>query len=328
MNQLSEARSMLRKAQDIGDELKDEYLLFQTAKGFEHINEKGKELHQNKVTIGPKTDCSCGSGKPYEDCCGQADFEPIEFPVAMGFAAEEMDTVSKKYRDAGKETSRLDFIFRQTAQSNLRTAWTRTKVDDGWLELRAFPDMANYHLFSAKALCEESKDDPNSVTKPLSCLILSVCALEAFINQVAFFLHDVQQFHEVKLYSIPDELKGDAFEFQRNNELSMKWDILGKSLCGKFWPPSGNLWSDFVNLIYIRNELIHFKIDDFEQIIPPPKKKSEIYKRVPKSANIRDVPQTWPERILTPEYAKWCVNVAEIMIQNFKNGYEQNRLAK
>lgn len=84
--------------------------------------------------------------------------------------------------------------------------------------------------------------------------------------------------------------------------------------------------NDFRSIIYIRNELIHFKASDYEQVVPPPKFPNDIMRRVPESVEIRDVLRSWPFRILTPSFASWCVNVAQSMIDYFKQSYRQARL--
>jgi len=194
--------------------------------------------------------------------------------------------------------------------------------------MRELPDMANHHIISAKVLANESKSEEDSVTKPLSCVMLSACALEAFINQVAFFLNEVQAFPESSLHTIPSELSEDVLEFQRHTELTLKWDIIGKALCGKLWPPPNALWSDFRNLIHIRNELVHFKIGDYEKVVPPPKRAHEIFQRIPTSVETRSIPHAWPARILTPSFAEWCVRVAESMIDYLRQSYNQTRLIR
>ena len=88
------------------------------------------------------------------------------------------------------------------------------------------------------------------------------------------------------------------------------------------------LLKNFKNLIYIRNELVHFKVADYEQVVPLPKKPHEITKRIPATVEIRKIPHSWPSRVLTASLADWCVDVSEKMIDYFKQGYLQNRTSK
>lgn len=327
LKQLSSARKLLEEAQQIAETIGDSRLSVIVNNGFNRVNEIGREAGKKKERVGRSAICACGSGKKYQDCCGQADFEPIDIPIEFDGISKDLEPIEKEIRNAGKEPSRLDFILRKTEQSEQRRSWYRMEVRDGWMRISELPDMANNHLIAARALADEASAEPDSTIKPLSCIILSVCALEAFVNQVAFSLYEVKDFYESKLHAIPPELSEDALEFQRHTELTVKWNILGKALCGDYWPPVQSLMTDFRNLIYIRNELTHFKASDYEQVVPPQKIPNDIMRRVPESVEIRNVPHAWPFRILTPSFASWCVNVAESMIDYFKESYRKARLS-
>ncbi|MFX1555294.1 MAG: tetratricopeptide repeat protein, partial [Promethearchaeota archaeon] len=318
LKQLGPARQLLREAQQIGEALRDERLIAITEHNLRKVDEIGREAGQKGEKIGPSVECGCGSGKEYQECCGRADFEPLDIPMQFGGVSEDIEQIAKDLEDAGQEPSFLDIILRQTEQAGRRFAWARMMVHDSWLEMHELPDMANYHLNSAKILADESQSEPDSFTKPLACVILSVCALEAFINQVAFFLHETQVLAESRLHTIPSEIATDAVSFQRHTELTLKWEFLGKALCGHEWPPPLSLWTDFKNLIYIRNELVHFKAVDYEQVVPPLKKPHDIMRRVPEYVETRRIPHGWQARLLTPSFANWCVKVAESTIQHFK----------
>lgn len=328
LKQLSPARKLLKEAKYIGEKLKDQRLIAIANRGLMAVNEIGKKAGKRKEKIGPTADCGCGSGKEYQECCGRADFEPVDIPAQFGGISEDLEDIFKKIKDAGREPSHLDFILRRTDQAERRFAWSRMEMRNGWLEMRELPDMANHHLISATILADEAKSDPNSITKPLSCVILSVCALEAFINQVAFFLNEAQTFPESKFHVIPPEILEDVQQFQRHTELTQKWDILGSALCKESWPPLTSLWTDFKNLIYIRNELVHFKAGEYEQVVPPLRKPHDIIQRLPKTVKTRDIPHSWPARVLTPSFADWCVNVAKSMIQYFRESYWRERVRK
>jgi len=188
--------------------------------------------------------------------------------------------------------------------------------------------MTNYYLLSAKSLAGEiQSESADSIAKPLSCVILSVCALEAFINHVSFFLNETIAFSKTKLHSTPPEIVANVLEFQRRTELTQKWDILGKELCDESWPPPDSLWTNFRNLVYVRNELVHFKSGDYEQVDPMPKQPHHVMQYVPHSVETRNIPHSWPDRLLTASYANHCINVAESMIEYFKKSYRKARLA-
>ncbi|MGB5745951.1 MAG: hypothetical protein WBM69_03150, partial [Desulfobacterales bacterium] len=274
------ARILLKEAMQLAEDLNDERLKDITQHHINLVNKIGKEAGLNREIIGPTAPCACESGNEYQKCCGRADFEPVDIPFQFGGISEDLEKINIEANKHGVEPSRLDFIFRQSDLQGHRLAWTRMHMQDGWLEMQELSDMANHHLLSSEILANESESEPDSMSKPLSCVILSVCALEAFINQVAFFLHEIKDFYESKFHYVPVEVSEDVMKFQRHTELTLKWDILGKALCGDFWIPPASLWSDFRNLVYIRNELVHFKAADYEQVVPIPKTPHEIIRRV------------------------------------------------
>lgn len=326
LKQLTPAKSLFKEAKKIGETFNDNKIIINANNGIENANDIGKAANLSEEKIGPKAICLCGSGKEYQECCGMADFEPVELPMHFGGISKDLEELHYEFEKEGIESSQLDFILRDTNESDTRLSWSQMKGHDGWIEVSELPDMCNHHLISAQILAEESEKDPDAITKPLSCVILAACSLEAFINQVSFFLYETQKLYEGKYQSVPDELKNGAFEFQRNTELTLKWDLVGKALCGEFWPPSASLWSDFKNLIFIRNELVHFKIVDYETVIPPPKRQHEIIRRMSSCIEIREIPRAWPGRVLTPSLAKWSVNTSKSMIKYLKSSYKKNRL--
>ncbi|MNE07856.1 hypothetical protein D3C80_1004930 [compost metagenome] len=220
----------------------------------------------------------------------------------------------------------LDFVFRDSKESQGRLSWQNIEIKNGWYKLSELPDMANIYLLSAKEILEAAKLNEDSIHNPLSCLILSVSALEAYINQVAYFLDNIKNYPESVLHNFPEEFDSGVVEFQRNTELTNKWSILGICICEEMWTPKQKLWDNFKSLISIRNEFIHFKLSEYEQVIPVPKTTHPILKKLPKEVETRDVYHSWPIRILTPSLAEWAVTTAEDMITYFKLQYEQKRM--
>ena len=106
----------------------------------------------------------------------------------------------------------------------------------------------------------------------------------------------------------------------------LKWSILGNNLCEEFWAPLEADWNNLKTLLSIRNEFIHFKLSEYEQVIPVPKEPHRILKKLPKCVVTRDVFHSWPIKILTPSFAIWSVEIAESMIKYFKKQYELKRL--
>ena len=149
-------------------------------------------------------------------------------------------------------------------------------------------------------------------------------ALEAFANQVAFFVHDARQHGDPDPVLIPIVTE-DPLEFQRRTSLIEKWSVLGTALCGTRWPPEKALWEDVRRLVEIRNELIHFKAAEYERIIPPPHEPHTMIQRMPPSVTPPPIAASWANRLLTPPLAEWAVQVADSLISHFRLAYETTR---
>jgi tetratricopeptide (TPR) repeat protein len=327
LKQFSQARERLREAKSIAEELGDQALLDLTAQQLERINEMGREAGQQNIALGDKAVCACQSGKNYVDCCGRADFEPVDIPHIYGGISEDVETVRTKLAiPEGIRVHPLDIFLRSTEQVSQRRAWSEVGVHDGWLSMKEMPDMANLHLTAAKALLQSTGSA--GFANYLSAVLLSVCYLEAFINQLSYFLYEHRTDIELLRFPLPAPLEQSGFlDYQRNTSLVDKWIQLSASLLGAGWLEKSKNWPEVANLIYVRNELVHFKAAGYEQVVPPSKKKDllTIYAKIPDRIPIDDTPHSWPFRIITASVAKWAVEISETMVQEVKNGHMQSR---
>jgi tetratricopeptide (TPR) repeat protein len=326
LKQFTNGRRLLREAQQFGEQLEDEHLLHITKHQLEYLNNLAREAGINNVQVGDKAECLCGSGKLYTSCCGRADFEPVDIPYIYGGLSEDRKVIEQEIAKFGKKTSPLDFILRSTDQSRRRYSWCEIGGHDGWLSLKELPDMANIHLFAAKDMAEAAKGYPDSINYPLSAVILSVCYLEAFINQLSFFIHENRNHPELIGLALPQELCDKGIQlFQRTTQLEAKWLMITGCLLGEKWLSSQSVWNEVKNLIYIRNELVHFKTDGYEQVVPPPSKRNKIYEKIPIHVDAREVPHSWPMKLLTPSLAMWAVEISETITEALKMTYNLNR---
>jgi tetratricopeptide (TPR) repeat protein len=320
LKQYKKAKILAKESIEIGQTINNQAIIESAKFQFEQAIELAKQAGIAKEPFGDKCLCVCESSKKFEDCCGEADHEPIEFPFRFEGMSEEVK------ENNSIQTSRLDFIFRDSDMAKTRLSWQNIEIKNGWYKLSELPDMANMYLLSAKNILEKINENDDNFHNPLSCLILSVSALEAYINQVAYFLDDIKNFPESNLHNIPDEFNSGVLDFQRNTELTLKWSILGTCICEEKWTPNPDIWNNFKSLISIRNEFIHFKSSEYEQVIPSPKTIHPILKKLPKSVETRKVFHSWPMRVLTPSLAQWSVNTAEEMIGYFKEQYKEKRI--
>lgn len=324
LKQFSPARELLREAQSIGEELRDDKLIAITDWQLNFVNDLGREAGMAKEAMGRKAICMCDSGKIYDECCGRADFEPIDLPMIYGGMSEDVKNIRKEFADE-VQFSPLDFILRKTSESQRRRAWCEVGVHDGWASMNELPDMANIHLLSAKVLASRT-DGNDDISNALAALLLSVCHLEAFINQISFFLYEHRNDTKAIPFGLPSELLSvGPLSYQRSTSLESKWYELTRSLVGEDWLDQQTIWTGVRDLIYIRNELVHFKTAGYEQVVPPPASPAPIYSKVPKEVGLKDVPHSWPMRIITPALATWAVDATERIVDNFKDAYRASR---
>ena len=320
LNQFSKARGVLIEAKKISETLGDMQAIVIASKNLKVVNHKAKIAGMNGEKMGPAALCKCGKGLSYKECCGKADFEPEELGFKIDNISEDIEVIQQQVAKQGRVASHIDYLLRKIKENDVRLAWTNIEIHNGWIEMKELVDMANLYLVSAEKLAKEAKEAGNYAEKPLACIMLSCCALEAFINQAIYFISVSEIVIPEKLQAIKD----DSFGFQRNTELTLKWNIIGEILCESEWKPCAKLWNNFINLIFIRNELVHFKVSEFEQVVPRPEQVAEALKRIPKDVELNDIPHSWPLRILNPSFAEWSVKTAKEMINYIKEAYQKN----
>lgn len=328
LRQVGEVRRVMNEALKLSETLKNQHLIQACQHNQEQINLNAREFSKNGETLGVKAACLCGSGKTYQDCCGRADFEPVTLPWAFGGLSQDAQQTFKELEVAGIKSSRLDLFLRSVTQQQNRYAWFKVNPQDGWHEVLELPDLASIHLRASEDAAARSKQAPGSFEHPLAALILAACALEAFINQVAFFIVEVNRTDKLDISRVPTALLSDCLAFQRSTELTQKWDMLGSAICHAQWPPSVSLWADFKRLVAMRNEFVHFKLADYEQIIPPPKQPNRALGMLPSTVAPREDNHSWAFKVLSPEMAAWASGIAHAMFSEFRAAYAKTRKTK
>jgi tetratricopeptide (TPR) repeat protein len=325
MKQFKQAKKILAEAKAIGVELNDERLLQISEGQLDYINNLAKEAGLNKIGIGDKALCGCDSEKLYNDCCGMADFEPVNLSHIYGGLSEEAEEIHEEFSLLGITPCPLDFILRKIPEGSLRRSWMEHHMHDGWVSIAELPDMASIHMFSAQEMLKKALED-DDLSSALATVILSVCYLEAFINQISFFLHQNKEDDYIRTLNLPELLAVDGpFNYQRKGSLETKWQEISDCLNGEGWLGSQKEWQQVKDVIHIRNEFVHFKSNGYEQVVPPPRKKEAIYSKVPKSVELKDVPHSWPFKFLTSSLARWAIESAENLVDVLKSNYSQHR---
>jgi tetratricopeptide (TPR) repeat protein len=303
----------------------------------EHINinlksldEISRENGQVGIKMGPKALCICGSGLKYEECCGKFDFDYTSLGKIIGLdkLVPYGEIIDENKYDVKISINDMNSILRTFKDDEVRLSWVRIIQNNGIEEMFELLDMSSLNISSAKALLlryNESKEIIDQVSISLSAVILSVTALEAFINQLIYFLSSIPKsdIETIIHKNIPEELLNDYISYQRNTRFTDKINIIANLFCDDTWNSGlGELYKDLFNIIYIRNELVHFKSVKYVQIIPPSKEDDNILKRINnKKVCLRDVSNSWPLKILTDSFAVWCIDTIEQTINYIKEQY-------
>jgi len=325
LKQFKQAKKILAEAKAIGEELNDEMLLHISGAQLDYINNLAKDAGSNKVGMGDKALCGCESGKIYIDCCGMADFEPVDLSHIYGGKSEEAMKLHAEFSVLGITPCPLDFILRKIPDGSMRHSWMEHRMHDGWVSITELPDMASIHMFSAREMLKKALDS-DDLSSALATVILSVCYLEAFVNQISFFLHENKEDEYIRTLKLPELLMVEGpFIYQRKGSLEAKWQEISDCLNGEGWLSSQEEWRQVKDVIHIRNEFVHFKSNGYEQVVPPPRKKENIYSKIPRSVELKDVPHSWPFKFLTGSLARWAIESAEGLVDVLKSNYSTHR---
>ncbi|WP_042169683.1 SEC-C metal-binding domain-containing protein [Paenibacillus gorillae] len=329
--QMSEARKTLYEAKKLAEVIENAALVLHIMNLISKLKDDSRELATNGEVIGPGATCVCGSNKKYRDCCGEVDFDfgSMEQILGMPNLIPFAKIVSGVKEDTKPNIKKLDNIMRKMNDSDIRLSWVEIIEHNGWHEIFELMDMASLHINSARRLAFSAStgDLFEEVSNCLGAVMISVSALEAFVNQLIYFISTLNK-NELPgfiLNRIPLEISSDHISYQKNERLIDKVSAIGSLFCGDTWPPEkGSLWSNVNKLITIRNELVHSKTLNYIKIIPPEKSMPPFIKNLEASIQLREVANSWPLKILTPSFAQWSVKNTEMLINFIKSQYEHN----
>ena len=319
MKQVGQAKKVMYELKGLVDELGDEAL----CQIYEHnkmiIERKTEEWGRAGTKFGPKASCCCGSSKSYEECCGRADYEPVSLDFQFKYRTQDIwEATEKRDTDEDNENQHvdLDYILRKMDKKNIRLAWSRYSFHGPWYEYYELVDMANIYLQSCFDLVKDiENNNNNTMGTVLSVVMLACSAAEAFINQVIYFVSQTS----IEIQN--EEWKEDPYMFQRKTELITKWNVVAKQLFDDKWYENSQEMENFKNVISIRNEFVHYKVKEYEKIVPLPKKKSPFLCKVPKEVKLNEIAHSWILQILSPDFAVWVVDIIEKLINLFKDEY-------
>lgn len=322
--QITKARMVLKEALELSERVNNSDMAIFLSEKMDKINDIAKKLNMNGKKLGPKSKCVCGSGLNFRECCGEADYDYESIDKVLG-----LDTIVPYKNIVNKDDeSTLNLILRKLDKDEVRLSWTKINYNGAYQEVYELPDMASVHLVSAKSILENTISDDliKETSIALSTVMLSVSALEAFINQLIYFIkslsvNELPKFIRIK---IPNKLKEDYISYQRNERFIDKVNTIADIFCnGKWSDGAGKLKEDLLKLISIRNELVHFKSVEYLKIIPP-QEDCKILKNLSDEVELRDISNSWPFRILNKSFATWSIKTVEETIDYIKTLYIDN----
>jgi len=159
----------------------------------------------------------------------------------------------------------------------------------------------------------------------LEAYILTVAALEAFINE--FCIEKIEQRKEAKKST--SHLKKAIYPDEHGHfmDIKQKYECVPRVLWSKSFDKGGKLWNDFVALIRLRNDIMHYT-PEWESPGYVPDYLSSIYRRiVPRQAksfndektliDILNTNKSFIDRICIPEMGMWALDTGVNMVQQF-----------
>ena len=199
---------------------------------------------------------------------------------------------------------------------------------------------SDYFMARARRIClsrtHKNKSTANYFSESfLDVYILSAMALEAFINErisidltltckrIALKRPDVQG-EENQTYLDPHQK--EVLEMLKDQDIRTKYRMMPILLWRKGFDEGRSPFQDFVTLVEIRNDIIHYKMPFYDEQDKRPKwvdrlKAKRIFLTEPVVRPPEPLPyeghRVWIDEICTFEGARWAYNTSCAMIKKF-----------
>jgi hypothetical protein len=160
-------------------------------------------------------------------------------------------------------------------------------------------------------------------SKALVAIVLSVVALEAFINEMAEMASAAMPKAETEPQKIAAFAEILKYVEESRGSLEMKYNLAKWVCTGQFYEKDAKPYQDFADLIATRNALIHYKVLDkitFAEDGSASMAEPKILKRLESKGILADVPAglnvAWIEKVGTSATARWACETAAAMVQS------------
>ncbi|MBO0421258.1 SEC-C domain-containing protein [Vagococcus fluvialis] len=325
----TQSRKCIYDAKKIANETNNSNLIKECEKNLNIIKNIAKKANEEGIPFGKNAECACGSREKYKNCCGKADVEYESFEKVLGIPS--ILPYAKLVGDKGndekfiKSDSEIDEVLR-VLDNEVRFSWYKIESNNAYQEIFELPDMASMHLSSAKILLSNftTQNLLEEVSVAISTCLLSVSALEAFMNQLVYFSSsnsslEMPQFIQQNMISELSDLES----YQRNTRFTDKINQMSNLFCnGKWSKKDFSKYDDLFKVISIRNELVHFKSLEYHQVLPE-KSLHRILKNLPNNVVLRDVSNAWTLKLLNKSFAEWCYATVEEAIDYIKITFKE-----
>jgi len=154
----------------------------------------------------------------------------------------------------------------------------------------------------------------------LDAYIMSVTALEAFINErIAIYLQILNNRIAMKLADSAEINRLKILEMLKEQDLVTKYRMMPVLLWQKAFDETRSPFQDFVSLVSIRNDIIHYKMPFYDEQNQKPKwarKLEEKHILLPQPV-VHDQYRVWIDEMCTLKGAKWAYNTSCRMMKQF-----------
>lgn len=168
------------------------------------------------------------------------------------------------------------------------------------------------HKAAERAVADSNR--PNALTDDaLVAIVMAATAAEAFINELAGYLHILDE-TQADWAPIPPTLVacGDVVKDVEDSHgsVTLKYMVAAFALSGRTFDKGAAPFQDFVELIKLRNAIVHLKPSD----TVGQKRTNALADRGLAQPSTPTYHMPWLDRLLTPETAAWAVRTARNMM--------------
>ncbi|MCB4802166.1 hypothetical protein QO001_001426 [Methylobacterium brachiatum] len=196
--------------------------------------------------------------------------------------------------------------------------WVAHRVSNGIHQAVALPNWSCRAMQAARTMVAVSKADPQGTDGPSAAVLQVCCALEAFINAAIHSIFNSER-EKWRLVKLPDYCTDPGVHQGELKPPLEKWGQLPNAIFGAGWIEQ-QTWFQLTLLFDLRNHLVHFRGDKEEDIFGSGAK-LRLVGHLGNHAKMRPAPGHWVDRVLTPELARWAVDLGDKVILAFRTAW-------